>query len=59
MFKKIRKLLADSKVTDFSDGFRLLYDTLDDWDKVDILLPEIILILAEGQRDDIVVVDKK
>ena len=56
-FKKIRKLLADSKVTDFSDGFRLLYDTLDDWASGHTA--EIILILAEGQRDDIVVVDKE
>ena len=56
-FKKIRKLLADSKVTDFSDGFRLLYDTLDDWASGHTA--EVILILAEGQRDDIVVVDKE
>tara|TARA_B100000902_G_scaffold384813_1_gene425421 strand:- start:1736 stop:2659 length:924 start_codon:yes stop_codon:yes gene_type:complete len=56
-FKKIRKLLADSKVTDFSDGFRLLYDTLDDWAVGHTA--EAILTLAEGQRDDIVVVDKE
>jgi len=56
-FKKIRKLLADSKVTDFSDGFRLLYDTLDDWASGHTA--ESILVLAEGQRDDIVVVDKE
>ena len=56
-FKKIRKLLADSQVTDFSDGFRLLYDTLDDWASGHTA--EVILILAEGQRDDIVVVDKE
>jgi replication factor C small subunit len=56
-FKKIRKLLADSKVTDFSDGFRLLYDTLDDWASGHTA--ESILTLAEGQRDDIVVVDKE
>ena len=29
-FKNIRQLLADSKVTDFSDLFRLLFDTVDD-----------------------------
>jgi replication factor C small subunit len=56
-FKKIRKLLADSKVTDFSDGFRLLYDTLDDWASGHAA--ETILTLAEGQRDDIIVVDKE
>ena len=56
-FKNIRKLLADSKVTDFADGFRLLYDTLDDWAAGHTA--ECILTLAEGQRDDIVVVDKE
>ena len=56
-FKKIRKLLANSKVTDFSDGFRLLYDTIDDWAVGHTA--EVILTLAEGQRDDIVVVDKE
>jgi|TARA_B100000900_G_C20487324_1_gene678009 DNA polymerase III delta prime subunit len=56
-FKNIRKLLADSKVTDFADGFRLLYDTLDDWATGHTA--ECILTLAEGQRDDIVVVDKE
>tara|TARA_B100000214_G_C23963692_1_gene626608 strand:- start:1430 stop:2356 length:927 start_codon:yes stop_codon:yes gene_type:complete len=56
-FKNIRKLLADSKVTDFADGFRLLYDTLDDWAVGHTA--ECILTLAEGQRDDIVVVDKE
>ena len=56
-FKAIRKLLADSKVTDFSDGFRLLYDTLDEWAVGHTA--ESILTLAEGQRDDIVVVDKE
>ena len=56
-FKNIRKLLADSKVTDFADGFRLLYDTLDEWAVGHTA--ECILTLAEGQRDDIVVVDKE
>ena len=56
-FKKIRKLLADSKVTDCSDGCRLLYDTMDDWASGHTA--ETILTLAEGQRDDIVVVDKE
>ena len=30
-FKNIRQLLADSKVSDFSDLFRLMFDTVDDW----------------------------
>jgi len=55
--RKRLQAIADSKVTDFSDGFRLLYDTLDDWASGHTA--EVILILAEGQRDDIVVVDKE
>ena len=56
-FKAIRKLLSDSKVTDYSEGFRLLYDNLDEYSSGHVA--EVILILAEGQRDDIVVVDKE
>ena len=56
-FKAIRKLLADSQVTDFSEGFRLLYDNLDEYSSGHAA--EVILILAEGQRDDMVVVDKE
>ena len=56
-FKAIRKLLADSQVTDFSEGFRLLFDNLDEYSSGHAA--EVILILAEGQRDDIVVVDKE
>jgi len=56
-FKTIRKLLADSQVTDFSEGFRLLYDNLDEYSSGHAA--EVILILAEGQRDDMVVVDKE
>ena len=53
----IRKLLADAKVTDFAEGFRLLYDTIDDWAVGHTA--EVILTLAEGQRDDTVVPDKE
>ena len=42
-FKNIRQLIADSKVTDFSDLFRLLFDTIDDWGKGHIA--ECILLL--------------
>ena len=56
-FKAIRKLLANSQVTDYSEGFRLLYDNLDEYSSGHAA--EVILILAEGQRDDIVVVDKE
>lgn len=56
-FKNIRQLLADSKVTDFSDLFRLMFDTVDDWGKG--YVAECILVLAEYQQSDAVVVDKE
>src|SRR5210317_449606 len=56
-FQNIRQLLADSKVTDFSDLFRLLFDTVDDWGTGHIA--ECILILSKYQQSDAVVVDKE
>ena len=56
-FKNIRQLLADSKVTDFSDLFRLMFDTVDDWGAGHIA--ECILILSKYQQSDAVVVDKE
>ena len=56
-FQNIRQLLADSKVSDFSDLFRLLFDTVDDWGKGHIA--ECILILSKYQQSDAVVVDKE
>ena len=56
-FKNIRQLLADSKVTDFSDLFRLLFDTVDDWGRGNIA--ECILILSKFQQSDAIVVDKE
>ena len=56
-FKNIRQLLADSKVTDFSDLFRLLFDTVDDWGRGHVA--ECILVLAQYQQSDAIVVDKE
>ena len=56
-FKNIRRVLADSKVTDFSDLFRLLFDTVDDWGRGHVA--ECILILSQYQQSDAVVVDKE
>ena len=56
-FKNIRQTLADSKVTDFSDLFRLLFDTVDDWGRGHVA--ECILVLAQYQQSDAVVVDKE
>ena len=55
--QNIRQLLEDSKVSDFSDLFRLLFDTIDDWATGHIA--ECILILSKYQQSDAVVVDKE
>jgi hypothetical protein len=49
--------LADSKITDFSDLFRLLFDTVDDWGRGHVA--ECILTLSQYQQSDSVVVDKE
>jgi len=56
-FKNIRQLLADSKITDFSDLFRLLFDTVEDWGRG--YIAECILILSQYQQSDAIVVDKE
>ena len=56
-FKNIRQVLADSKITDFSDLFRLLFDTVDDWGRGHVA--ECILTLSQYQQSDAVVVDKE
>ena len=56
-FKDIRQLLADNKITDFADLFRLLYDEGDDWGKGHVA--ECILILARYELSDSQVVDKE
>ena len=56
-FKDIRQLLADNKITDIADLFRLLYDDVDDWGKGHVA--ECILILAKYELSDSQVVDKE
>ena len=56
-FTEIRQLLADSKVKDYSDAFRLLYDNLDEYAKDSKAVT--IITLAEGQFQDSQVVDKE
>jgi len=56
-FKEIRQLLADNKVTDFADLFRLLYDEVDIWGKGHVA--ECILIIARYELSDSQVVDKE
>ena len=56
-FTEIRQLLADSKVKDYSDAFRLLYDNIDEYASNSKAVT--IIALAEGQFQDSQVVDKE
>ena len=56
-FNGIRKLLLDSKVTQYEDLYRLLYDNVDDFGKGHVA--ECILIIAKYQQSDVLVVDKE
>ena len=56
-FKEIRQLLADNKITDYADLFRLLYDEVDGYGKGH--LAECILIIARYELSDSQVVDKE
>jgi DNA polymerase III delta prime subunit len=56
-FTEIRQLLADNKITDFADLFRLLYDEVDSYGKGHIA--ECILIIARYELSDSQVVDKE
>jgi replication factor C small subunit len=56
-FKDIRQLLADNKITDFADLFRLLYDEVDDWGTGHVA--ECILIISRYELSDSQVVDKE
>ena len=56
-FKDIRQLLADNKITDFADLFRLLYDEVDGYGKGHVA--ECILVIARYELSDSQVVDKE
>ena len=56
-FNEIRQLLADNKITDYADLFRLLYDEVDSYGKGH--LAECILIIARYELSDSQVVDKE
>ena len=56
-FNNVRQLLADAKVTDFADLFRLLYDEVDSYGKGHIA--ECILVLGKYELSDSQVVDKE
>ena len=56
-FSEIRKLIADNSVSDYSELYRLLYDEVDNYSNGKIA--ECILAVAEGQYQDVNVVDKE
>ena len=56
-FVTIRKMLADNKISDFADLFRLLYDEVDGYGTGHIA--ECILIIAKYELSDAQVVDKE
>jgi len=56
-FNGIRKVLVDSKVTDYAELFRLLYDEVDGYGKGHVA--ECILVIAKYELSDAQVVDKE
>lgn len=56
-YANIRKTIADSKVTDFTDLYSLLYERVDDF--ADGNTSQVILALAEGQYRASMSVDKE
>ena len=56
-FNGTRKVLADSKVTDYAELFRLLYDEVDDYGKGHVA--ECILVIAKYELSDAQVFDKE
>ena len=56
-FQDVRKLIADNSVSDYSELYRLLYDEVGTYSKGKDA--ECILTIAEGQHQDVNVVDKE
>lgn len=57
-FKEIRQIIANSRLQDFTDMYRALYDKLDEYVTEDNI-PFVILIIADGLHRDALVVDKE
>ena len=53
----IRQLIADNSVSDYSELFRLLYDDVESYSSGKEA--ECILAIADGQYQDVMVVDKE
>ena len=56
-FNDIRKLIADNSVSDYSELYKLLYDEIETYSSGKVA--ECILAIAEGQYQDVQVVDKE
>ena len=56
-FMIIRQLVADNRISDFTDVYSFLYDKLDDYAKGNTA--NVIIALAEGTSKDALVVDKE
>jgi len=56
-FMTIRQLVADNRISDFTDVYSFLYDKLDDYAKGNTA--NVIIALAEGTSKDALVVDKE
>lgn len=56
-FMKIRQLIADNRITDFTDTYSYLYDKVDDYAKGNVA--NVIIALADATAKDAIVVDKE
>lgn len=56
-YMKIRQTLIDSRVTDFTDLFKLLYDTVDEWGGDNI--GNVVIALSQGQTNHFHSIDKE
>ena len=57
LFTKVRQVIADSKVKDYTPFYRFLYDNVDDYANGKV--GNTILKIADGQYKDASVVDKE
>ena len=56
-FNDLRKLIADNSVSDYAELYRLMYDEVDTYSNGKVA--ECILAIAEGEFNDVNVVDKE
>ena len=56
-FNDIRQMIADNSVSDYAELYRLLYDEVDTYSNGKVA--ECILVIAEGEFNDVNVVDKE